>query len=161
MSRFQLDQRIRWYLMVTVDYSESFDQMVHHGQYDLVSSKMTSENWPIHGHGQKRRFMRVVLFGRTVHVEEILEYAAQNRLHLGRIEELLAVGRMYPDLQRCAPVLALGSKSICPVNGECLPMILEGMRKQRPRELCEHPYSQSLGKQCAFLFIKKELPLGC
>ena len=94
---------------VTVDYSRSLAEMIGAGKYDWVNFDITAEHFPITGTGKAEVNLVLVHFNRAMSTNEVLDDFKKRGLRPAKIEELLALGERYPDLQREFPIVALGS----------------------------------------------------
>lgn len=94
---------------ITVDYTQSFDDMVEAGKYDYVDSDAKAKNWPITGEGKQEHKAILVHFNKGMNSEEVLAYGEEHSLEPAKAEDLLAFGAQYPELQREFFIVALGS----------------------------------------------------
>ena len=107
---------------VTVDYTQTLDQMIAAGKYDSVNSDITDKHFPSPsiptglppstGSGQATKAeikLELVPFNRTIGSNEAIQKLEQQGLRPATIHELLVFGATYPEEQRKFPVVALGS----------------------------------------------------
>ncbi len=84
---------------ITVDYNQSFEQMVKAGCYDWVDSDITAEHFPVKGVGLVQLDGQLICFDKSMSSEQILAELDKMGLRSGNVEELLAFGTKYPDRQ--------------------------------------------------------------
>lgn len=115
---------------VTIDYKKSLADMIAVGKYDYVNPNIVEKNFPIQqrpsvseadmqSSGNPYRTLGVqndnsanivlVHLNKAVKTSEVLAYMDKQGLRPAYIEELLAFGEKYPEIQRQFPVVALGS----------------------------------------------------
>lgn len=94
---------------LTVDYDRSLAAMVKAGRYVYTNDNITAKNFPIEGSGTVESEGVLVHLDRYASTEEVEQEIAKRGLRPTTIEELLAFGETYPDVQREFPVVALGS----------------------------------------------------
>lgn len=101
------------YLTITVDYGETFEQMIVAGRYDWTSDNITAERFPIKGSGTATFETKLFHFNRRISSEEavklIISADPTNPWQVAQIEHELAYGATYPEEQRQFPIVALGS----------------------------------------------------
>lgn len=98
--------------VVTIDQAESFEEMIKAGQYDEVNSAVRSVSFPWKRKGSKKVELTLVQFDRPLAPGEMTRLMEARRYRPAFIEELLALGKEHPDLQRRIPIVALGSGRI-------------------------------------------------
>lgn len=98
-------------LTITVDYGLSFVEMIAAGGYDWKNGDITEERFPVKGIGKVERDVELVHYGYDISSEDAVKDLAKRGLRPATIEELLAFGTKYPDLQRKFPIVALGSSA--------------------------------------------------
>ncbi len=94
---------------VTVDYAQSLAEMIKAGKYDWVNSDITAEHFPIQGKGKQDVEVVLFHFGKEITSEQVLEVLETQGYRGAKIEEMLALGAAYPELQKQFPILTLGS----------------------------------------------------
>lgn len=103
-------------LVVTVDYSQTFKQMVDAGHYDWRNPGITARHIPIPPPKRSKKekiLLRLIHFGRYMAadgvdgVESILDKAG---LRSANFPQLLAVGSTYPEKQLEFPIVALDAE---------------------------------------------------
>lgn len=110
-------------LKVEVDYTKSLDEMIQAGNYDWAHGAITSKRFPIQGQG--RTNVELVLFhfnGQMTSTEVIAEMERQG-YRPARIEQLLALGAAYPELQKEFHIICLGSVCQHPNGDRHVPCI--------------------------------------
>lgn len=113
--------------IVSVDYTRTLAQMIEVGKYDWEASDITEEHFPIErpsnfsvptidgGHHRTLSVQNcevklvLVHLNNVARTDEVVRYMDKLGLRPARIEELLAFGEKYPDIQRHFPVAAIGS----------------------------------------------------
>lgn len=118
---------------LTVDCKLLLEEMITAGQYTFVdNSNITTGNFPLSCNEVDKKEVEVVLVSfetssdipqtvngiqrkttvsRTVSTKYVLEFLMHHGLRSATIEELLALGMMYPGLQLKYPIVALGSSA--------------------------------------------------
>lgn len=93
---------------VTVNYGQTIEQLVEAGQYDWVNGVINSRNFLSREKGEVQIDIHLLNFDRTSS-EDIISAMDRQGFRPASLEELLALGAAYPDLQRENPIVALGS----------------------------------------------------
>jgi hypothetical protein len=107
---------------ITIDYSQSLDEVIKAGIYDRWDDTIAAENFPITGEGKVT--FQLVLFhvNRSIRGEDAIKEMTQMELEPAKIEHLLAYGalawRRDPEL-----VVALGSVWSDPRGRRCVPYL--------------------------------------
>jgi len=94
---------------VTVDYSETLEEMIAAGRYDTRNNNISAEHFPVQGTGKVDVELHLVHLGRDASTDAVLAELDRRGLRPARIEELLALGAKHPNLQKEFPIVALGS----------------------------------------------------
>jgi hypothetical protein len=94
---------------ITVDYNHSLADMIKAGNYDWVNSDINSKHFPVKGKGKHELEAVLFHFDRYIESEEAIAEMDKQGYRPGKVEELLALGEKYPDLQKEFPIVALGS----------------------------------------------------
>ena len=137
---------------VNVDYSQSLSVMIEAGKFDRVSEACTSKNFPVEGEGQVDVDVVIVHLDRHATTTGEVEAELDKRgLRPARIEELLALGTAYPDLQREYPIVALGSGCVLGVDG-IVPVLFRDVDR---RELSLDYYEDEWERHCRFAAVRK------
>ena len=112
---------------IAVDYTRTLAAMIAAGEYDYINldvtkahfsiqrpsaNKVASDGGPYRKSVNQNKNTEVVLvhLTRVASEDEALFHMDKLGLRPARIEELLAFGEKYPDLQRQFPIVALGSR---------------------------------------------------
>jgi len=95
--------------IVVVDYSRSLAEMIKAGKYDWVHGNINENNFPVKGIGRHEVSVVLFHFNRVISSEDAMSEMKRTGYRPARIEELLALGENYPDLQRQFPIIALRS----------------------------------------------------
>lgn len=95
--------------LVTVNYGMTLEQMIAAGEYSSRNNDITAEHFPFTGIGQVEVELHLVHLGRNASTDAVLAELDRRGLRPAKIEELLALGAKYPDLQKEFPLVALGS----------------------------------------------------
>lgn len=95
--------------IVTVDSRQTFAQMIEAGDYDHVNSQITEASFPVARGEVATRELVLVHLGGVSSTVEVLQELDNLGVRSGRIEDLLALGATYPELQRQYPIVALGA----------------------------------------------------
>lgn len=92
---------------VTVDYGVSLADMIAAGKYDWTNSDITAKHFPVKGEGKAEVEIQLVHFDRVMESDDVIRELDRQGLRPAAIEELLAFGAKYPDMQREFPIVAL------------------------------------------------------
>ena len=94
---------------VTVVYGRSLDDMVQAGRYDSVHRGIALESFQGLGPGRGIVDIVVIHFNSHISSEDALMEMYKCGLRSATLPELLALGELYPTLQRKNSIIALGS----------------------------------------------------
>jgi len=94
---------------VTVNYSQTLEEMIAAGRYDWKHSDITAKHFPIEGSGTKNVDILLVHYNKNTSTDAVRADLDKRGLRPAKIEELLAFGAKYPEKQREFPIIALGS----------------------------------------------------
>ncbi|MBI2039244.1 MAG: hypothetical protein HYT22_03130 [Candidatus Niyogibacteria bacterium] len=94
---------------ITVDYTLSLERMIAAGHYDWKNDDITAKHFPMKGEGSANVEIQLVHFNRVMESETVIRELDTMGLRPATLEELLAFGAKYPDIQREFPIVALGS----------------------------------------------------
>lgn len=97
---------------VTIDRGQSLNESIDSGRYDEVNEAIRLVNFPWKRKGCRKVELMLVQFDRHLAPGEIKKMMSGRGYRPAFIEELLALGREQPDLQREIPIVALGSGRI-------------------------------------------------
>lgn len=93
---------------ITVDYGLSLDKMIEAGNYNVVSSNINTEGYPVNGQGSVSKDIVLFQFAKATCSEDVIAAMALSGYRPADHIELLALGAQHPNLQRELPTLALG-----------------------------------------------------
>lgn len=94
---------------ITVNYTQSLDQMIAAGKYGDMSEYITSEHFPITGTGTVETELILLHFDRYIGSDDAVKELAAMGLEPARLEHATVFGAKYPDVQREYPIVFLGS----------------------------------------------------
>jgi hypothetical protein len=114
---------------VSIDRSESLNEMIEAGRYDEINEAIRSVNFPWKRKGTVHVEVTLVQFDRGLEAGEIRRIMDARGYRPAFIEHLLALGRDEPDLQRTIPIVALGSGRI--IKGRRYAVCLGGSASSR------------------------------
>ncbi len=110
----QFEQERSFDLMI--DYSQTLEQMISVGNYDWSHNDIRAKYFFVKGEGRVSCKVKLVHFNRRIYLEEAISELGKANKRPANIEELLAFGAQYPEIQRQFPVLAIGSSA--EINGD-------------------------------------------
>lgn len=96
-------------LQVTVNRDRTIADGVAAGKYNWSNVDITDANFPRCGAGTESSEIVLVHFEKSMSTDNVLKELEECDLRPADIQELLAVGEQYPDMQREFPIIALGS----------------------------------------------------
>lgn len=102
-------QAVKNFFRVTVDYSQTLDEMIAAGSYNWKNSDINAKNFPVDGKGTSPVNIELVHFNRNIESDEALNELDKMGYRPATLPELLAFGAKHPDKQREFPIVALGS----------------------------------------------------
>jgi len=137
---------------IVVDYSLSLAEMVKAGKYDWVNDDITAKHFPAKGEGKKELAIELIHFNRRTSSEEALQEMDKQGFRPATIEELLALGSAYPELQRKFPIAALGSVWQDPNGYRHVPCLGESVSR---RSLHLHWLGGGWGGDWRFAAVRK------
>jgi hypothetical protein len=112
---------------ITVDHSRSLvDLLMSTGPTKRPSPEDVAEigaKWPIDGSGPEERTTVIVRLHKYATTREAESEIARRGLRAARLDELLAFGERYPDVQDSFPVVALGSSHVDRLGVRRVPML--------------------------------------
>ncbi len=95
---------------VAVNYILSLEEMIAAGRYDWKNDDITAKHFPMKGEGIADVDIQLVHFGHMMDSsDKVIRELDKMGLRPASIEELLAFGAKYPDVQRQFPIVVLGS----------------------------------------------------
>jgi len=92
-----------------VDYGRSVEDGVRAGRYDWVNPNITSHNFPTKRRGKAEVVLELICFDREISSYEVLFELDKRGYRPADLQELLALGEKYPELQVEFPIIALGA----------------------------------------------------
>ncbi|MBU4314955.1 hypothetical protein KJ673_00955 [Patescibacteria group bacterium] len=137
---------------VSVDYGKTIEEMVSAGRYDWYDDSITSANFLVVGTGVATIAIELVHLNKVVSSKEALAYMEANGLRPATIEEQLAFGATYPEVQREFPVVGLGSSWVYR-NGVRHAPCLYGYGSYRKLDL--YWYDDDWSESYRFLAVRK------
>lgn len=139
---------------VSVDYSYTIADMIKAGKYDRIDRRI-KKHFSI-----RRQAVRSNINTVLVHLDkksttnEVRQHLDKLGLRSARIEELLAFGEKYPDIQRQFPVIALGSVWVGSDGRRRVPA-LDSWDSERDLDLGLDDPDGGWGGFCRFLAVSK------
>jgi hypothetical protein len=103
-----LGQNVEFFRVI-VDRRASLERMINDGRYDRVYPLVMTVRYRRLMGGRKEVEIALVQFQHTFAPSEVKRLMKSHGYRPAYIEELLALGRDYPDLQRRIPIVAIGS----------------------------------------------------
>jgi hypothetical protein len=103
-----IGQRVAFFRVI-VDRRASLERMIADGKYDEVTALVRTMRYQLGLGGRKEVEIALVQFQHTFSPSEIRGILKGHGYRAAYIEELLALGREQPDLQRVTPIAAIGS----------------------------------------------------
>ena len=95
---------------ISINYGLSLEEMITVGRYDWKNNDITEKRFPVKGEGVVDVDIQLVHFDRVMDSsDEVIRELDKMGLRPAKIEELLAFGVKFPDIQRQFPIVALGS----------------------------------------------------
>jgi hypothetical protein len=137
---------------VVIDYGKSVEDMVVYGNYNWSNPNITSKSFPLSGTGNVSVSLELVHLNKSASTQEVLAYLEANGLRAATIEELLAFGLAYPEIQREFPVVALGSSWVDSDGRRDVPYLGRG---GSDRELRLYWSGSDWLGVCRFLAVRK------
>jgi hypothetical protein len=93
--------------VVSVDYGKKLEDMIAVGQYDWKNGDINSKNFQVTGgEGVVETKLELVHLNKVASTKEVEAYLEENGFRPATLEELLAFGATYPDVQREFPIVA-------------------------------------------------------
>ncbi len=94
---------------VTVDYTQTVEEMVQAGKYDWKNSDISSKNFPVKRREPGKVEVHLIHFNRAISSDDAIKELDRMGFRLAELPELLALGAQHPDEQKKYPIIALGS----------------------------------------------------
>lgn len=139
---------------LTVDYGCSLADMVTAGRYDYVNDNIPARNFPIEGSGKVELDCVLVHLDCTASTKKVKQEIDKRGLRPTTIEELLAFGETYPEVQREFPVVELGSSWVLSDGYRCV-ACLWGNPGDRDLDLRWDDSEDRWGPDYRFLAVRK------
>ena len=139
------------FFRAVVDRRASLKRMIDDGRYDKVYPLVWTIRYRRLMGGRKEVEIALVQFQHTFSPSEIKRMMKNHGYRPAYIEELLALGREHPDLQRKNPIAALGSGVI--VKGRRQAACLSG--GQTNRELGTQVIYRRWSRHYRFAFVRE------
>jgi hypothetical protein len=118
---------------VTIEHGQSLEEMIAAGCYDDVDPVALSVSFRIMRRSRKQTEITLIQFDRPYAPGELKALMEGRGYRPAFIEELLALGKEQPDLQRKIPIVALGSGRI--IQGRRRSVVLGGSASSRHLQL--------------------------
>lgn len=137
---------------VLVDYGRSVSDGITAGKYDWVEDSITEKNIPTTQSDKAELEIQLLYFGKYMNTELVFVEMEKQNLRPATLQELLAIGEKYPEIQREFPVVALGSFWVDPDGHERVPCFYG---RGRERELHLVWDKCDWGGRCRFAAVSK------
>jgi hypothetical protein len=97
--------------VILVDYDLPLAGAITEGNYNWVNTNITEQNFPRpqHEHGKHEIPFRLFHFDKNIASENIIQRMGQKDFRPVALRQLLAWGKVNPELQCQFPIIALGS----------------------------------------------------
>lgn len=95
-----------------VNYSRDLKQMIAAGKYAWANKDITEEHFPLQTELRAKQLSlstKLFHFNRLISSKDAIFEMEKNGYHPANLAELLALGEIYPNIQKEFPVTALGS----------------------------------------------------
>lgn len=96
-------------LQINVDCSLSLEEMILTPHFDWVRGDITSRWYPVLGKGKKTFRVEIVHLNCEISPDNAIAEITKKGARPASIEELLAFGASFPEIQRSFRIVALGS----------------------------------------------------
>lgn len=96
-------------LTAIIDYGLSLALMIQLGKYDWINSDIDDKRFSITGEGKWEVEYEIIHLDPSISSQDAVAEIKKRGLEPAKIEELLAFGAKYSELQRKFPIVALGS----------------------------------------------------
>lgn len=144
--------KVRPTFNIVVDYNRSLTQMIKAGNYDWINDNITSKNFPLKGKGKHELTAVLFHFDRYIESDDAIAEMDKQGYRPATIEELLAFGEKYPELQKEFPIIALDSVWRVSRGDRRVPYLgWDGLR----RCLGLRWFDSRWGANCRFLAFRK------
>jgi hypothetical protein len=136
---------------LTIDYSQSLEQMIAAGRYDWTNSGIIAKHFPIEGKGTIEYEAKLFHFNRNISPEKAIEAMKKAGFEPATIEHLLAFAEKYSEEQRKYPIIGLGS--VAEVDGARRVPYLRRIGSRRGLDLVW--FDGDWDSDCRFLAVRK------
>src|SRR5680860_339245 len=99
-------------IKLSIDYTKTIEQATANGNYDWKNNNITTKNFPIFSENIGKNvdvLARIFRFNHDIRLEEVVYEMDKAGYRPATLTELLALGSLFPELQKKFPILALGS----------------------------------------------------
>ena len=97
--------------IITIDYSQSLQDMIAAGKYDCVNDDITAKKFPVQGKGSKKFHTKLFDFSRYISSESGVATMQKENFTPGGHVHGLAFGATFPEEQLRNPIACLGSSA--------------------------------------------------
>ncbi len=104
-------------LKITVDYTQTLQEMIEKGKYDWVNSNIIQKNFPIRGEGKEEVRIKLFHFDCVISSRDAIAEMDRQGFRPATLPELLALGAVKPELQKEFFIVAFGSRWQFPPGG--------------------------------------------
>lgn len=94
---------------IIVDYDQAFQKMIEVGNYDYVNNYIKAEHFPVEGSSKQKKIITLLRLDKTMTSDEVKAEMEKQGFCPAKIEDLLVLGEIQPELQKQFPIVALGS----------------------------------------------------
>ena len=146
-------------IKLTVDYTKTVEQAITDGNYDWKNDDIIVKNFPISPEmiGKKVEVTtKLFHFNCDISSNDVISEMDKGGYRPATLMELLALGTLFPELQRQFPIVALGSAWRDVDNLRYVPFL--GVDASR-RRLYLYLFDDDWLTICCFLGVRKELLL--
>ena len=137
---------------LTVNYNRSIEQSVKAGKYDWANDSINAKHFPSQTKGMAEVEIILVKFEKDMESDDVVKQLDEQGLRPAELEELLAFGEKYSDVQRNFPVVALGSVWQNPYGNRYVPDLFGGTGE---RWLGLDWWSLRWNSYCRFAAVRK------
>ena len=102
-------QKAKNIFTLLVNYDRRVEAGVRAGHYDWINPNITDQNFPTTQQGTKEATIQLIHFNRSISTDEALRELDKMNLRPATLQECLAFGEKYPDIQREFTIIFLGS----------------------------------------------------
>jgi hypothetical protein len=101
---------------VPVDYTQSLMTALQSGSYNWVEQHVSSADFPdATADGTATLSAKLAAFDTSMSIDDFTKAQAAAGFRQATLKELLAFGKAFPNVQKDAPIIALGSTAMEPV----------------------------------------------